>query len=72
MKGRETPKNQALTILKGFSTISEVLFDPITALKFQKGHRGGREDQEGKIGLFHNKKSLREAYRKCLPLSLPP
>jgi hypothetical protein len=23
MKGRETPKNQALTILKGFSTVSE-------------------------------------------------
>ena len=27
MKGRETPKNQALTILKGFSTVSEVLND---------------------------------------------
>jgi hypothetical protein len=24
MKGRETPKNQALTILKGFSRVSEV------------------------------------------------
>ena len=23
MKGRETPKNRALTILKGFSTVSE-------------------------------------------------
>ena len=29
MKGRETPKNQALTILKGFSTVSEeILFFP--------------------------------------------
>jgi hypothetical protein len=30
MKGRETPKNQALTILKGFSTVSEgVLGKPL-------------------------------------------
>jgi len=25
MKGRETPKNQVLTILKGFSTVSEAV-----------------------------------------------
>ena len=36
MKGRETPKNQALTILKGFSTVSEELFgDKIFKLKTQ-------------------------------------
>jgi hypothetical protein len=33
MKGRETPKNQALTILKGFSTVSEVIFAHPTAAK---------------------------------------
>ena len=27
MKGHETPKNQALTILKGFPTVSEVLLN---------------------------------------------
>ena len=33
MKVRETPKNQALTILKGFSTVSEVIFgDDISGL----------------------------------------
>jgi len=36
MKGHETPKNQALTILKGFSTVSEELFgDKIFKLKTQ-------------------------------------
>jgi len=29
MKGRETPKNRALTILKGFSTVSEVIAGPV-------------------------------------------
>jgi len=29
MKGRETPKNQALTILKGFSTASIEIAQPM-------------------------------------------
>ena len=36
MKGRETPKNQALTMLKGFSTVSEEVtkFDAVCKVKF--------------------------------------
>ena len=52
MKGRETPKNQALIILTGFSTVSEVLFDPITALKFQKITREEGRLREGKSGFL--------------------
>ena len=35
MKGRETPKNQALTILKGFSTVSEAMLHcyPLACLR---------------------------------------
>jgi hypothetical protein len=38
MRGRETPKNQALTILKGFSTVSEVTNNGLPLiLKFPEG-----------------------------------
>jgi len=36
MKGRETPKNQALTILKGFSTVSEIIFGKATPIFHRK------------------------------------
>jgi len=41
MKGRETPKNQVLTILKGFSTVSEI----IDRIGLQNGGIPGWQDQ---------------------------
>jgi len=35
MKGRETPKNQALTIMKSFSTVSPVIVIPESYLVIQ-------------------------------------
>ncbi len=37
MKGRETPKNQALTILKGFSTVSADMW-PLAKRNFSNPH----------------------------------
>ena len=37
MKGRETPKNQVLTILKGFSTVSEAILGPTPSDASEKG-----------------------------------
>ena len=36
MRGRETPKNQAFTILKGFSTVSEAILVRISSDTYQK------------------------------------